>query len=51
MEKWGPCLAHMASYLETPTSRPLASAEMIDQPVFNLFYPCGLPFWELDDYP
>jgi len=26
-------------------------AEIIEQPVFNLFYPCGLPFQELDDYP
>ena len=25
--------------------------EMREQPVFNLFYPCGLPFQELDDYP
>lgn len=29
----------------------LAFAEVIEQPVFNLFYPCGLPFQELDDYP
>ena len=29
----------------------LGFAEVIDQPVFNLFYPCGLPFQELDDYP
>jgi transcriptional regulator with XRE-family HTH domain len=29
----------------------LAFAETIDQPVFNLFYPCGLPFQELEDYP
>ena len=26
-------------------------AKMIDQPVNELFYPCGLPFQELDDYP
>jgi transcriptional regulator with XRE-family HTH domain len=26
-------------------------AAAIDQPVFNLLYPCGLPFQELDDYP
>lgn len=31
--------------------RLLAFAEAIEQPVFNLFYPCGLPFQELDDYP
>lgn len=29
----------------------LRFAEVIEQPVFNLFYPCGLPFSELDDYP
>ena len=29
----------------------LSFAEMIDQPIFNLFYPCGLPFSELPDYP
>jgi transcriptional regulator with XRE-family HTH domain len=29
----------------------LRFAETIEQPVFNLFYPCGLPFQELDDYP
>jgi len=37
LETWGPLL--------------LAFAEIIEQPVFNLFYPCGLPFQELDDYP
>jgi transcriptional regulator with XRE-family HTH domain len=37
IEKYGPLL--------------LAFAETIEQPVFNLFYPCGLPFQELDDYP
>ncbi len=29
----------------------LGFAEAIEQPVFNLFYPCGLPFQDLDDYP
>ena len=37
LEKWGPLF--------------LGFAERIEQPVFNLFYPCGLPFQELDDYP
>jgi len=37
LETWGPLL--------------LGFAEQIEQPVFNLFYPCGLPFQELDDYP
>ncbi|HEX2253283.1 MAG TPA: helix-turn-helix transcriptional regulator [Thermoanaerobaculia bacterium] len=37
IEQWGPLLLHFA--------------EVIEQPVFNLFYPCGLPFQELDDYP
>jgi len=26
-------------------------AKVIEQPVSNIFYPCGLPFQELDDYP
>jgi len=29
----------------------LQFAETINQPIFNLFYPCGLPFKELQDYP
>lgn len=37
IEKYGPLLLHFA--------------EIIEQPVFNLFYPCGLPFDKLDDYP
>ena len=37
IEEFGPILLHFA--------------EVIEQPVFNLFYPCGLPFQELDDYP
>ncbi len=37
VEKYGPLL--------------LGFAEVIEQPVFNIFYPCGLPFQELDDYP
>jgi transcriptional regulator with XRE-family HTH domain len=37
IEKYGPLL--------------LGFAELIEQPVFNLFFPCGLPYQELDDYP
>lgn len=37
IEEYGPILLHFA--------------EVIGQPVFNLFYPCGLPFQGLDDYP
>lgn len=37
LEKYGPLL--------------LAFAEAIEQPIFNLFYPAGLPFCELSDYP
>ena len=37
IEKYGPLLLHCA--------------ELIEQPVFNLFYPCGLPLEKLDDYP
>lgn len=29
----------------------LSFAEAIEQPVFNLFYPCGLPLEKLTDYP
>jgi transcriptional regulator with XRE-family HTH domain len=39
------------SPVETYGPRLLAFAETVDIPVFNLFYPCGLPFQELDDYP
>jgi transcriptional regulator with XRE-family HTH domain len=39
------------SPLEQYGPQVLAFAELIEQPVFNLFYPCGLPFQELDDYP
>ena len=39
------------SPLETYGRIFLGFAEQIEQPVFNLFYPCGLPFQELDDYP
>ena len=37
IEEFGPLLLHYA--------------EVIEQPVFNLFYPCGLPLDKLDDYP
>lgn len=39
------------SEVEIYGPRFLGFAEAIEQPVFNLFYPCGLPFQELDDYP
>ena len=39
------------SPIEDYGPRLLKFAEVIEQPVFNLFYPCGLPFQELDDYP
>lgn len=39
------------SDVEVYGPRFLGFAEAIEQPVFNLFYPCGLPFQELDDYP
>jgi len=29
----------------------LRFSEVINQPIFNLFYPCGLPYSELNDYP
>lgn len=39
------------SDLETYGPLFLGFAEVVEQPVFNLFYPCGLPFQELEDYP
>jgi transcriptional regulator with XRE-family HTH domain len=29
----------------------LAFGEMVDQPVFNFFFPCGLSLERIDDYP
>jgi transcriptional regulator with XRE-family HTH domain len=29
----------------------LRFAELIEQPIFNLFYPCGVPLDKLTDYP
>ena len=40
-----------ASPLEQYAPLLLAFAEVIDQPIFNLFYPCGLPLDKLTDYP
>ena len=39
------------SLLESLGPLLLRFAETIEQPIFNLFYPCGLPFGELKDYP
>lgn len=40
-----------SSPLESVGPTLLRFAETIEQPVFNLFYPCGLSYRELDDYP
>jgi transcriptional regulator with XRE-family HTH domain len=40
-----------ASALEKYGPLFLRFSELIDQPMFNLFYPCGVPFQKLDDYP
>ena len=37
--------------LETYAPALLRFAEITNQPIFNLFYPCGLPFQRLQDYP
>jgi len=29
----------------------LRFAEVIEQPVFNLYHPCGVPYDQIDDYP
>jgi len=39
------------SPLDTYAPLLLAFAETIDQPIFNLFYPCGLSYKDLNDYP
>jgi transcriptional regulator with XRE-family HTH domain len=39
------------SPLEQLGPRMLRFAEAIEQPLFNLFYPCGLPLESLEDYP
>jgi len=39
------------SPIETYGPLVLRFAERIDQPMFNLFMPCGVPCDELDDYP
>ena len=39
------------SPIETYGPLLLGFAEAVEQPIFNLFYPCGLPFQELTDYP
>ena len=37
--------------LETYGPLLLSFSELADQPIFNLFYPCGLPYDKLSDYP
>ena len=39
------------SPLERYAPMLLKFAELIEQPIFNLFYPCGLPLQQLEDYP
>jgi transcriptional regulator with XRE-family HTH domain len=39
------------SPLETLGPLLLRWAELVEVPLFNLFYPCGVPFAELEDYP
>ena len=39
------------SELESVAPVLLSFAEVIEQPIFNLFYPCGLPLSQLTDYP
>jgi len=37
--------------LEVYAPMLLRFSELIEQPIFNLFYPCGLPLDKLQDYP
>ena len=39
------------SPLENYAPLLLRFSDMIEQPIFNLFYPCGLPLEEISDYP
>jgi transcriptional regulator with XRE-family HTH domain len=39
------------SPLESYAPMLLRFSELIEQPIFNLFYPCGLPLNQLEDYP
>jgi transcriptional regulator with XRE-family HTH domain len=39
------------SAIEEIGPRLLRFAELINQPMFNLFYPCGLPLEMIEDYP
>ena len=39
------------SPLEVYAPMLLHFSELIQQPIFNLFYPCGLPLDKLQDYP
>ncbi|MGA9773064.1 MAG: hypothetical protein WBV94_28800 [Blastocatellia bacterium] len=39
------------SPLESLAPLLLRYAEIVEQPIFNLFYPCGLPFQSLESYP
>jgi transcriptional regulator with XRE-family HTH domain len=55
---WSGCTAEELAELESGRSaieevgpRLLRFAELIHQPVFNLLYPCGLPFEAIEDYP
>ena len=58
LSAWLETTPQQVSYIESGES-PIESygpillsfAEAVDLPVFNLFYPCGLPLDALDDYP
>jgi transcriptional regulator with XRE-family HTH domain len=40
-----------ASPLEVFGPQLLRFAELIEQPIYNLLYPCGVPLEKLEDYP
>lgn len=44
-------IEHGNTQLEDYGPALLSFAETVDQPIFNLFYPCGLPIDQLTDYP
>lgn len=39
-----------SSPLESYAPLFLSFGELIEQPIFNFFYPCGIPFQQLEDY-
>ncbi len=57
LSEWSGCTTEELAEIELGQSaiedvgpRLLRFAELVNQPVFNLFYPCGLPLETIEDY-